>query len=89
MVVRPARAYNKDKNGGGEIIMKSLMDQVVLFCQGTKLRCDDQKGQTMVEYALVIGLIVVGLVVAWNLTGLTTAVNDLLTKISDAATKPK
>ena len=69
--------------------MESLIIRASLLWESAKQRLNDQKGQTMVEYALVIGLIVVGLVVAWNLTGLTTAVNDLLTKISDAATKPK
>ena len=65
--------------------MKSLMDQVVLFWQGSKHRLGDQKGQTMVEYALVLALIVVviaGVYSMSSITGQITAVlGDLATKL--------
>ena len=44
----------------------------------------DEKGQTFVEYALVLTVIVVGVLLASTWLGLTGAINAAVTKVKDA-----
>jgi Flp pilus assembly pilin Flp len=43
----------------------------------------DESGQTFVEYALLLGVIVVGLLLLTTWTGLGTAIGDAIAKVTD------
>ena len=47
-----------------------------------------ERGQTFVEYALVLAVIVVSLLLAFTLTGLGTAISAALTKVTNAVNPP-
>ena len=68
--------------------MKSLMDQVILFWQGSKHPLGDQKGQTMVEYALVLALIVVVVAGVYYMSDITGKITETLTSVKGAFTPP-
>ena len=55
----------------------------------TKALCGirDESGQTFVEYALVLSVIVVGVLLAVTWTGLGTAIGTALGKVQTAITK--
>ena len=47
-----------------------------------RLRSDE--GQTFVEYAVILGGLVVGVLLAVTMTGLGTAIQDAVTHVTDA-----
>ena len=46
---------------------------------------DREEGQGVVEYAVVLGVIVVGLFVAWNSTPIETTIGTLVQNVTDLA----
>jgi Flp pilus assembly pilin Flp len=62
------------------------MDRFYNWVGALVARIESEKGQTFVEYALVLSVIVVALLAAMTLTSLETALGDALDSVADAFT---
>jgi Flp pilus assembly pilin Flp len=60
------------------------MDRFYVWAGALVARIENEKGQTFVEYALVLSVIVVGVLLLATWTGLGTAINDAITDITEA-----
>ncbi len=62
--------------------MGILKNVCARFCSPFR-KADDEKGQTAIEYILVIALVVVALILAMNVTGLNTVISNAITYITN------
>ena len=61
-----------------------MMNRFYAWATALVLESKDESGQTFVEYALVLSVIVVGVLAATVWTGLGTAVTSVITRITTA-----
>ena len=59
-----------------------------LFARSQDISFKNDEGQTFVEYALVLSVIVVGILVAVTATGLGTAIADAMQAVADKIATP-
>jgi Flp pilus assembly pilin Flp len=61
-----------------------MMDRFYAWATELVSQSKDESGQTFVEYALVLSVIVVGVLLAATWTGLTTAIQGAITDVVNA-----
>ena len=66
--------------------IRMLRDYVSSVLPGGRLTAGRDLGQGMIEYALIIGVIVLALIVAYQATGLGSAVEGIFTDVRDNLT---
>jgi Flp pilus assembly pilin Flp len=54
-----------------------VRDYINSLAPGRELLRRSDEGQTMIEYALIIGVIVLALIIAYNATGLGSAIEEV------------
>jgi Flp pilus assembly pilin Flp len=62
------------------------MDRFYAWVGALVGRIESEKGQTFVEYALILSVVVVAVLLAVTWTGLGTAIGDAITQVSDSIT---
>jgi Flp pilus assembly pilin Flp len=60
------------------------MDRFYVWADALVARIESEKGQTFVEYSLVLAVIVVGVLLAATWGGLTTAISGAITDVTTA-----
>ena len=61
-----------------------MMNRFYAWATALVLESKDESGQTFVEYALVLSVIVVGVLLAATWGGLTTGIQHAITKVTNA-----
>jgi Flp pilus assembly pilin Flp len=63
-----------------------MMDRFYAWATALILEAKDEDGQTFVEYALILAVVVVGVLLAATWGGLGTAIKDAIKTVQDAIT---
>jgi Flp pilus assembly pilin Flp len=63
-------------------IASFILSRVIVGVRGIAARCTGERGQDLIEYALLGGLIAAALIAAATLTGMTDAVKGMATGIA-------
>jgi Flp pilus assembly pilin Flp len=63
-----------------------MMDRFYAWATALVLEAKDEDGQTFVEYALILAVVVVGVLLAVTWTGLGTAIGSAITQVSNKIT---
>jgi Flp pilus assembly pilin Flp len=61
-----------------------MMDRLFAWATAFAGRLDSDEGQTFVEYALILAVVVVAVLLAVTWTGLGTAIQNAITQVSNA-----
>jgi len=61
-----------------------MMDRFYAWATALVLNAKDEEGQTFVEYALILAVVVVAVLLAVTWTGLGTAIQNAITQVSNA-----
>ena len=66
--------------------VRMVRDYLNSLVPGRELTTDRDLGQGMIEYALIIGVVVLALIVAYQATGLGSAIQGVFSDVKDALT---